>query len=352
MTNEESGSIAPYFHYRDGFRTATIVTLSAVIGLLVHADNPWWAAISAFTVANADWRNFFSKAFQRAVGTVVGGISGFVVAYFIRGEPFLQGSVLFVIASYATYKNLTTSYGYAWLLGAATAMIAMYFSLWDIVQLYEKMQDRIIMVCTGVLVAGLVSYLLWHPSKWRASTAMSHKDSEDLPRKWIIRISITAGLVALAGPIVYAGHDLGGMMQIVFTSVVCLAGDISSIRHIAASRFIGCAVGGVMGIALVLLGLQTFILWVLLFFLGMFFIAGWHHNGTHWAYAGTQAGFAFIITAMTSSGPVHSIAPILDRFNGIFIGIFLTLLFLILIGIAQGEKLFWWASNMDPLDEK
>ncbi|WP_310619262.1 FUSC family protein [Flexibacterium corallicola] len=344
--------IRPYFHHHEALRTAFIVTLGAFLALIVQANDPWWAAISAFTVSNADWRGFFAKAIQRTLGTVVGGLSGFAIAYALRDDPILQAVVLFVLSALSIYKNLTSYFGYAWLLGTATAMIPFYYSILDIEQMYEAMQDRIVTVCLGILAAAAVSVLLSPPHKWRASITMSHMDMGILPRRWVWRTSLSAGLVALTAPILFAGHDLGGMIQIVFTSLVCLAGDISSIRHIALSRFIGCAVGGSLGLLVVMMGIQYFPLWVLMFFVGMYMIAGWHHNGTRWAYAGTQAGFAFIVCVMTSSGPVDSIRPVLDRFNGIVIGISMTLLFMVLIGIAQGEAFLWWRRKTDPIDEK
>ncbi|WP_310619261.1 FUSC family protein [Flexibacterium corallicola] len=349
---DQKGTPVLSFDYKVALRTAFIVTVAAIAGLAVHADDPWWAGISAFTVAHADWSGVFSKSFQRLLGTITGGVLGFMVAYAVRNEPLLQAAVLFALGALATYKHLTTSYGYAWLLGIATALIAMYFSLWDIEQMYERVLDRIFCVCIGVLVAGLGTYLLALPKHFRTSTVMVHGDPKTLPYKWIIRMSLCGGSVAVTAPIVFAGHDLTAMMQIVFTSLVCLSGNITSIRHLAAARFLGCGVGGSLGIFFVMLGIQSFFLWAILFFFAMFFLAGWHHNGTRWAYAGTQAGFAFIICAMTTSGPVASILPVLDRFYGIFIGIILTLVYLALFGIAQGEKLSWLVRREDRFNEK
>lgn len=102
------------FNYVYGLRTSLIVTLAVVIALVVDTDDPWWAGMSAMTVANADWTNVWRKGMQRILGTIIGGFGGYWIGLACKNYEFFQWLAVAGFASLAVYKRMASpNYAYA-----------------------------------------------------------------------------------------------------------------------------------------------------------------------------------------------------------------------------------------------
>jgi uncharacterized membrane protein YccC len=53
-----------------GARTVLSVALAVELANRLHLSNIWWAAISAFVVAQTSWSDALRRALQRMLGTV------------------------------------------------------------------------------------------------------------------------------------------------------------------------------------------------------------------------------------------------------------------------------------------
>lgn len=330
-----------WFDSRSGFRTAFIVVLAAFVALMLDSDDPWWAAMSALAMADADWTNVWRRATQRVFGTILGGFSGYWLAIACKNYIGLQIIAFSLIAVVTVYKrNESPRFGYAWLLLGVTAMLAMYVSITDIDRLFLVVVDRTITVSIGVITSGVVHYFTIQDSHLSMDMGPVFEPTLDkAERSWHIAMCISGALVIVIAPAIYVRHDLTAMVQIPITTLVVLAGPIQTIWKFAINRVIGVTGGGLLGLLFVMIGFQEFIWWLIGLSLGLYFLAGVQHGRSYFSYAGTQGGFAFVIAALASQGPVLTIEPVLDRLVGNIIGVLLALFFLVVIRIWQGAHL-------------
>src|SRR4051812_46359155 len=60
------------------------VTLAALVALLLHSDEPWWAAISAWMVTRSSLAAALSRGAMRIVGSAVGAaIAAVAIGLFV-----------------------------------------------------------------------------------------------------------------------------------------------------------------------------------------------------------------------------------------------------------------------------
>ncbi|QUS54705.1 FUSC family protein [Pseudovibrio brasiliensis] len=327
-----------FFNYAIGLRTSLMVTLASIIALIVDADDPWWAAMSAMTVANADWTNVWRKGMQRVIGTIIGGFSGYWIAVIVKNYEIFQMLAVGGLAAFAIYKRMASpNYAYAWLMGTVTAMLAIYISLIEIDLLFYLMVDRTITVAIGVTTAAVVSYYFLEETSLGVGVGPYLTPNIDsMDKSWVIALCLSGAAVAMLAPIIYVGHDLAAMVQIIITSLVVLYGPVVSVKKFALNRSLGCLIGGLMGFGLIGLGLQSFFWWALLLAIGLFFLASVHHGKSYWAYAGTQGGYAFVIAALASAGPVDNFNQVIDRLVGVVLGAVIAIFVLVVVRIWQG----------------
>ncbi|GHB32573.1 hypothetical protein GCM10007094_21830 [Pseudovibrio japonicus] len=327
-----------FFNYVLGLRTSLMVTLAAIIALLVDVDDPWWSAMSALTVANADWTNVWRKGMQRVIGTIIGGFSGYWIALMVKNYHFFQWIAVGSLAAFAIYKRMASpNFAYAWLLGSVTAMLAIYASFTQIEGLFLLMVDRTIAVVIGVMTAAVVSYFMNEDSSLAVGIGPYLPPNIDtMDKNWVFALCVSGAAVAVIAPIVYVGHDLAAMVQIIITSLVVLYGPAVSVKKFALNRTLGCFIGGLMGFALIGLGLQSFFWWGLLLAIGLFFLASVHQGDSYWSYAGMQGGYAFVVAALASSGPVDNFNQVIDRLVGVVLGVLISIAVLVVVRIWQG----------------
>ncbi|KZL21309.1 Fusaric acid resistance protein family protein [Pseudovibrio axinellae] len=326
------------FNFTIGLRTSLIVTLASVIALVVNMQEPWWAAMSAMTVANADWTNVWRKGMQRVIGTIAGGFCGYWIAIAVKNFELFQWTTLGIMAALAIYKRMASpNYAYAWLMGIVTAMLAIYFAMVEIDSLFFLMVDRTLTVAIGVATATVVSYSFLENSSIGVGLGpFIIPNIDTMDKSWVVALCLSGAVVAVLAPIVYAGHDLSAMIQIIITSLVVLYGPVVSVKQFAITRSVGCFAGALMGFVLIGLGLQSFFWWVLLVALGLFFLGAVQAGKSYWTYAGQQGGYAYVIAALASSGPVDNFNQVLDRQVGVILGAIIAVCVLVVIRIWQG----------------
>ncbi|KZK83851.1 Fusaric acid resistance protein family protein [Pseudovibrio sp. W64] len=336
-----------FFDFKYGFRTSLIVTLAAVAALIVDADAPWLAGLSALTVANSDWTNVWRKGAQRVLGTIIGAVVGYIfVILFVEEQP-LQMIAVAGLAILAIYKRLASpNFGYAWLLGAVTALLAIYISIAELGQLFPLLFDRALNLALGVAVAAAVTHVFIKNDGFSLGIAPFGKPTiENLDKDWVVALCVSGAVVAVTAPIIYDRHDLTGTVQIAITSMVVLCGPVESVKKVALNRAVGCFVGGVMGLALAAIAFQEFFWWLIAMWAGLWILTSVHHGNSYWAYAGTQAGYAFVIAALASSGPISDIQLVLDRLVGVVLGAIIGGAALFVVRVWQGADL----SHIDHL---
>jgi len=79
---------------------------------------------------------------------------------------------------------------------------------------------------------------------------------------------------------------------------------------------------------------DSFAVWSIILLLGIAGFAKLHLSEHRWAYVGTQAGIAFIMTMVSGNGPPESVLPVVNRLAGITIGI------AVMLGVGAAAQLF------------
>ncbi|MFL5281706.1 MAG: hypothetical protein ACJ8AW_12125 [Rhodopila sp.] len=91
-------------------------------------------------------------------------------------------------------------------------------------------------------------------------------------------------------------------------------------------RLLDCLIGGVFGVLLLGLGFNELLPWLLALAVPLW-LCSYVQNGSHCAtYVGAQAGIVLIVTMVQGSGPPLTLAPGVQRFVGIFLGLLIVML--------------------------
>jgi uncharacterized membrane protein YccC len=116
-------------------------------------------------------------------------------------------------------------------------------------------------------------------------------------------------LLPVIGTLLWSQLNLPSLKQIIVTACVTLDRDVVSTQFRAAQRFIGCPVGGSLGLLVAVLAVNSLPVWSLIFFGGIVLFSRLHLGHGRWTYVGTQAGVAFILALVTGNNPPDSILP-------------------------------------------
>jgi hypothetical protein len=144
-----------------GAITALACWLAAVLAFALHLDDPWWAVISAWIVANPERHALLEKAANRILGTVIGCVAGYWVALWALGRPVLQTAAMFVLAAVGVYGRFRSAQSYAWIIGAVGGLSILSTSLETPGEIYHLAWFRTCEVICGVVAATVIELLLY-----------------------------------------------------------------------------------------------------------------------------------------------------------------------------------------------
>ncbi|WP_431285945.1 FUSC family protein [Humitalea sp. 24SJ18S-53] len=306
--------------------TSAAVACSVLAALLLGLDDPWWAALTAWVVSNEHRQALWSKGVQRLLGTVIGLALGLAVAPMVAGLPVLQLVLLFAIGTVATRQRFASVHGYGWLYCGITMMMVVMQSAATPYGLLAFAQWRALEILTGVVVATLVSAVLGGPIAADIAAARGAAPATVERPAALRQVALIGGLLPVLVMVTWQAFDVPQVVQMAVTAIVVLDKDVTQQGLRGRQRLLGCALGAACGIAVVLVGTDSLMLWLGALTIGVFLFSTIHHGGGPSAYVGTQAGVAFIIAIVSGSGPPDMLLPALDRLAGVVLGVCLILL--------------------------
>lgn len=309
-----------------GAVTASACWLAAILAFAAHLENPWWAAISAWVVASPVRQALLTKAADRIVGTILGCSTGYWLTLWGEGRPALQTAILFMVAAVGTYARFRSKHSYAWIIGAASAMMILSTGLEAPGQTYYLALSRATEIICGVLAAtfmGLVVDLKrWIAGMHSAPTEPTPKArTATMDRADAIRLAMMGGVTIILVPILWSWWHLPSLTQTIVSSFVVLDRDVLSTRFRGVQRILGCLAGGAFGLLTIWLGIDSFFMWSIMLLAGVFLFSRSHHSDSRWSYVGTQGGVAFLLAVITGNGPPDSIMPAINRIAGMLSGV-------------------------------
>ncbi|HSI40030.1 MAG TPA: FUSC family protein [Xanthobacteraceae bacterium] len=303
---------------RRSLSTTAGVLGAVLIALAAGLEQPYWAAMSALVIANADRSAQFTKGVLRIAGTGLGVVGGYGLALWLEGQPVAQALALMLAAGFGTYGRQRSPHGYAWFYAALSVILVLSCSMTTPEQLYAFAHFRCYEIMAGVVAATVADWALGprageFPTGVLALPAAASADDA-------ARESLAAAVGTLAVALAWAMFDFPVLTQVLVSSLVIVDANIAATGRRGRQRILGCIIGGSAALAAMAAGSENMAWWLLTLGLGTFAFARIHLGGTPDAYVGTQAGIAFVIT-LVDSGPPASIEPALNRLIGIMIGV-------------------------------
>src|ERR1700739_2929561 len=139
---------------------AMSVCIAVLAALLLHSDEPWWAAISAWMVNRSPLPVALSRGAMRIIGSAVGAAIALMVIGLFVYHPLPFCLCLFVLACAGLIGFATSRHGYAWLIGAITGNLVMLLALEQPQITFTIAVNRVFDVTIGTAAALLVPFLL------------------------------------------------------------------------------------------------------------------------------------------------------------------------------------------------
>jgi uncharacterized membrane protein YccC len=348
---------------------ALSVALALVVALVLHSDEPWWAAISAWMVTGISLGDALPKAVMRIVGSTAGAAAAVMILGLFAYDPLPFCLCLFAMAWTGLFCFAKSPHGYAWLIAAITGNLVMLMALDQPQTAFTIAVNRVADVTIGTAAALLVTYLLPavpDVSGTRPATSTSpfpllfwsrrHAREFDqwVRENWLLILhACRGGLTVMVLPLLLNWLAPLGSSQLAVTSVAVMAipttaasePDGRVVVERAVHRLIGCALGALLGL-LFLYGVgENLPVLLLLLMAGIWLASQIQSGNTGVGYVGSQAGIAFLLSMIQSQGPPVSPFPGIDRFAGIMAGLSVLLI------ITMAMSLFRIAPRAVPVHD-
>src|SRR3954447_738275 len=316
---------------RAALRTALAGTAAALIALVLHIDDPWWAAITGVAIVQSDAAATLSRSIDRVIGTIAGALVGYLAAAIVA-DHVLFLAIAAGCTGFSIYGQERVAHGYAVLLGGVTVLLVMFGSLAVPGEALSLAVYRGFAIVIGGVVACIVDYALAEPGA--PTQAAGSK-----PGIWawpidrdLAAIAITGGIAISLIPLIWETLNLPGLGQTPITAFVILTAMRQEPVWKALTRAAGCLFGGVYGLVAMHLVGGEFLPWLAAMFAGLYVTSHIRHGNGDASYVGQQAAVAIVLAMVQGSGPSPDILPALDRLIGIFGGVLVVALCQPLLG--------------------
>src|SRR5260370_40620654 len=323
---------------------AMSVSLAVFAALLLHSDEPWWAAISAWMVTRSSLAVSLSRGAMRIIGSAMGAAIAVIVIGLFVYDPLPFCLCLFALACAGLIGFATSRHGYGWLVGAITGNLVMLMALDQPQITFTIAVNRVFEGRIGTAAPMLVPLLLPEDTVVPSPAPTlptpppllfwTRRHAAEFER-WLRAIwplvlhACRGGLTVMMLPLLVSSLAPLGPSTMAVTAVAVLAvpttaviaPDARTIVQRSAYRLVGCALGALMGLFCLYWVGSNFLVWLLLLMAGTWLSSQIQSGITGIGYVGTQARLAFLLSMIQGQGPPLSPTPGIDRFAGIMAGL-------------------------------
>jgi uncharacterized membrane protein YgaE (UPF0421/DUF939 family) len=335
------------------------VALAVLAALIVHSDEPWWAAISAWMMTGISLTDALPKGVMRIAGSIAGATLAVIVLGLFAYDPLPFCLCLFIITWVGLFCFAKSGHGYAWMIGAITANLVMLIALDQPQTAFTIAVNRVADVTIGTAATQLVTYLL--PILPDAPASPVAPAESALPllfwsrrhrrefelwlcENWLLILHACRGaLTVMILPLLLNWLAPLGSSQLAVTSVAVMAVPTTVVREPdgrtvvqrAVYRLVGCALGALLGLLCLYWVGQNLLVWLLFLMGGVWLSSQIQSGNTGIGYVGIQAGFAFLLSMVQGQGPPLSPIPGIDRFAGITAGLAVLLIITMVMSLLR-----------------
>ncbi|MEK1890696.1 MAG: FUSC family protein [Phyllobacterium sp.] len=294
----------------DEFECVLSVLLAIVFAHALGAQYVGWAAFSGYAVLRARLSESFMRGTFRIVGTVAGALVALVLAPLIADKPFMLALALAVIGAATLYFALVSRRSHAWLFTGLTFCMILIEGMKDPGNsVLPFAQSRVVEILAGTFACILVSALsnlTVRRALRRDQLTIKPAAPAQAPALWhkgAALHAMQAGLALVLIPFIWRWTGFSSLSQ---SSVTIMAVMLLPVATLEASalhpvtsrilmRFVGCAAGGILAIAVLLSSHHSPLLMTLALCAAV--VIGRHvENGNPaTSYIGIQFALAFLV---------------------------------------------------------
>lgn len=305
------------------------VLLAILFAHLIGASNVSWAAFSGYMVMRGHVAESLLRGVLRIVGTAAGAALGLVLTPLVAGNLVLTSFALALIGGVTLYASLTARRAYAWLfVGLTFVMILLDKTQHPDIALTAFARTRLLEVIAGTAACVAISTIstislrrVWPAERSAAAAGAGwHRHAARHAAQAAVALLILPALGQwLHLPALAQGAVAVMAVMLVPVSSIGASGFLPVSRRLL-NRVAGCAAGGLLAAALLVLGRGSAPMLILGTIVGV--AAGRHlENGKGaLAYAGTQFVLAILVTLVPDDYALAHLGPALDRLAGTLIG--------------------------------
>lgn len=147
---------------RYGIKFGLAGVIAVFLSLLIRLQEPTWALFTVYVLMIAQYVGAIAeKSFFRVIGTIVGGVLGYVITASFEQNPVIFLTLIGLIVGFATAMFGQSRYPYAFLLCALTMVVVVSNGLGNPDHSWWYMLLRIEEVCVGIISTVLVQAVIW-----------------------------------------------------------------------------------------------------------------------------------------------------------------------------------------------
>ncbi len=147
---------------RYGIKFGLAGMLAVFIALVLRLQEPTWALFTVFVLMIAQYVGAIGeKSVFRLIGTVVGGLIGYLLTGALEQTPYLYLGLVGLVVGFSTAMFGQSRYPYAFLLCGLTTVVVTSNGMADPEQSWQYMLWRVEEVTLGIIATMVVQSVLW-----------------------------------------------------------------------------------------------------------------------------------------------------------------------------------------------
>jgi len=159
---ESVGAVFGDMAFRYGLKFGLAGVLAVYISLWARLDKPGWALFTVFVLMTAQYVGAIAeKSIYRLIGTVVGGVAGYLITGAFEQDPVIFLALLGLIVGSCTALFGQSRYPYAFLLCGMTTLVVASNGMGNPDDSWTFMLWRIEEIVVGIGVTLVVQSVLW-----------------------------------------------------------------------------------------------------------------------------------------------------------------------------------------------
>ena len=142
-------------HFRHAIRITIALLLGYSISLFYPLGHGYWILLTILTILKPAYSLTKQRNISRLLGTLTGGVIGFVILYFIHSEHVTALFIIMTLAMIIAYTFLRTHYFTG--VAGITVYVLLSLAFLSPTSLHAALQDRVIDTLIGSAIAALIS---------------------------------------------------------------------------------------------------------------------------------------------------------------------------------------------------